>query len=51
MKQVIKQELTGRFAIIKVFPFIHALKVEVCETFINENKENSKECRWRLASD
>ena len=33
MKQVIKQQLTGRFAIIKVFPFIHALKVEVCETF------------------
>lgn len=51
MKQVIKQELTGRFVIIKVFPFIHALKVEVCETFINESKENSKECRWRLASD
>lgn len=51
MRQVISQNLTGRYAIIKVFPFIHALKVEVCETFINENKESSKECRWRLASD
>lgn len=51
MRQVISQNLTGRYAIIKIFPFIHALKVEVCETFINESKEHHTECRWRLASD
>lgn len=27
MRQVISQNLTGRYAIIKIFPFIHALKV------------------------
>lgn len=51
MRQVISQNLTGRYAIIKIFPFIHALKVEVCETFINESKEHHTECSWRLASD
>lgn len=25
MRQVISQNLTGRYAIIKIFPFIHAL--------------------------
>ena len=36
MRQVISQNLTGRYAIIKIFPFIHALKVEVSEKFIDE---------------
>lgn len=35
MRQVISQNLTGRYAIIKIFPFIHALKVEVSEKFID----------------
>lgn len=38
MRQVISQNLTGRYAIIKIFPFIHALKVEVSEKFIDEQK-------------
>lgn len=51
MRQVINRQLTGRYAIIKIFPFIHALKVELRETFINEKKETITECRWRLATD
>ena len=38
MRQVISQNLTWRYAIIKIFPFIHALKVEVSEKFIDEQK-------------
>lgn len=51
MRQVISQNLTGRYAIIKIFPFIHALKVEVSEKFIDEQKNELTECRWRLATD
>ena len=36
---------------VKIFPFIHAVKVEVKETFIDEAKTVYTECRWRLASD
>lgn len=46
MRQVISQNLTGRYAIIKIFPFIHALKVEVSEKFIDEQKNELTECRW-----
>lgn len=42
MRQVISQNLTGRYAIIKIFPFIHALKVEVSEKFIDEQKNELK---------
>lgn len=51
MRQVISQNLTGRYAIIKIFPFIHALKVEVSEKFIDEQKNELTEYRWRLATD
>lgn len=51
MRQVISRNLTGRYAIIKIFPFIHALKVEVSEKFIDEQKNELTECRWRLATD
>lgn len=51
MRQVISQNLTGRYAIIKIFPFIYALKVEVSEKFIDEQENEMTECRWRLATD
>lgn len=51
MRQVISQNLTGRYAIIKIFPFIHALKVEVSEKFIDEQKNELTECRWRPDKD
>ena len=51
LKKKISQNLTGRYAIIKIFPFIHALKVEVSEKFIDEQKNELTECRWRLATD
>lgn len=40
MRQVISQNLTGRYAIIKIFPFIHALKVEVNENSSTNRRKN-----------
>lgn len=51
MRQITNQQLTGRFAVVKVFPYIHALKVEIRETYIDENKEISVDHSWRLATD
>lgn len=46
-----KSQTTGRYAVVKIFPFIHAVKVEVKETYIDESKNVYDEYRWRLASD
>ena len=51
MRQKTACQTTGRYAVVKIFPFIHAVKVEVKETFIDEAKTVYTECRWRLASD
>lgn len=51
MRQVTKQRLTGRYAIVKVFPHLHALKVEVEQTFIDEDNAQTTDTFWRLASD
>ncbi len=45
------RQTTGRYAVVKIFPFIHAVKVEVKETYIDEGKKTSIEYSWRLASD
>ncbi len=45
------QQTTGRYAVVKIFPFIHAVKVEVKETYIDEKKEVYTDYFWRLASD
>lgn len=51
MRQVTHQRLTGRYAIVKVFPHLHALKVEVEQTFIDEDSTQTADTFWRLASD
>lgn len=51
MRQVTNQRLTGRYAIVKVFPHIHALKVEVEQLFLDEDTQQTSETFWRLASD
>ncbi len=51
MRQVTNQRLTGRYAIVKVFPHIHALKVEVEQLFLDEDTRQTSETFWRLASD
>ncbi len=51
MRQITSRQTTGRYAVVKIFPFIHAVKVEVKETFIDESKNTVTEYRWRLASD
>lgn len=45
------QRLTGRYAIVKIFPCIHALKVEVQETYVDDDGATSSETSWHLASD
>ncbi len=51
MREMTARRRTGRYAVVKVFPFVHAVKVEVEETFVDEHKQVYSECRWRLASD
>ncbi len=51
MQQVTNQRLTGRYAVVKIFPHIHALKVEVQQTFYDEDNTNATDTFWRLASD
>lgn len=51
MRQVTQQRLTGRYAIVKVFPHLHALKVEVEQTFVDEDNAQTHDILWRLASD
>lgn len=50
MRQVISQTLTGRYAIVKVFPYVHALKVEILQNIKTEG-ETLQETTWRLATD
>lgn len=51
MHKVTSQHLTGRYAIVKIFPHVHALKVEVEQTYIDEDGATGKDTFWRLASD
>jgi hypothetical protein len=49
--QTIRQQLTGAYAIVKIFPSVYALKVEET-TVISDSKGNSQsESGWRLATD
>ena len=50
-QQVTASKTTGRYAIVKIFPFVHAVKVEVEETFVDEGQNVCTERHWRLASD
>lgn len=50
MQQVEDQKLSGRYAIIKIFPGIYALKVEVINQVKSDDGTTST-TEWRLASD
>lgn len=48
MQQVTDEQLTGRYAIVKILPGVYALKVEVFESV---DAGTTAITDWRLASD
>lgn len=50
MQQVTDEQLTGRYAIVKILPGVYALKVEVFES-VKSDDGTTAITDWRLASD